>query len=106
MLGDNAATVENLINHEMRFRVSVAGEIIAVAIVIALAHPVHVIHKGVNRKLAFLALLFRVGESILVALIAMLAGVIPLLLVNGEALYGLLLWKMCMYAYATWPGRY
>jgi hypothetical protein len=86
--GDNAATVENLINHEMRFRISVAGEIIVLAIVIPLAHALYVILKRVNPNLALLALLFRVGESILGALIAMLAGVVPLLLLKGEAAFG------------------
>jgi hypothetical protein len=88
VLGDNAATVENLINYEMRFRVSVAGEIVVWAVVIPLAHALYVILKRVNRNLALLALLFRVGEAILGALIAMLAGVIPLLLLDGEAAFG------------------
>jgi hypothetical protein len=86
--GDNAATVEQLVDHELRFRVSVASEIIVWAVVIPLAHALYVILKGVNRNLALLALLFRVGEAILGALIAMLAGVIPLLLLKGEAAFG------------------
>ncbi len=86
--GDNAATVENLVDHETRFRVSVASEIIVYAVVIPLAHALYVICKRVNRNLALLALLFRVAEAVLGALIAMLAGVIPLLLLKGEAAFG------------------
>jgi hypothetical protein len=86
--GDDAATVENLVGNEMRFRVSVASEIIVFAVVIPLAHALYVILKRVNKNLALLALLFWVAEAILGALIAMLAGVIPLLLLDGEAAFG------------------
>ena len=86
--GDNAATVDNLVNHELRFRVSIASEIIVWAVVIPLAHALYVILKRVNSNLALLALLFRVAEAVLGALIAMLAGVVPLLLLNGEAAFG------------------
>jgi hypothetical protein len=86
--GDNAATVDNLVNYEMRFRVSVAGEIVVYAVIIPLAHALYVVLKRVNKNLALLALLFWVGEAILGALIAMLAGVIPLLLLKGEAAFG------------------
>ena len=86
--GDNAATIEQMVEHELRFRISVAGEIIVYAVVIPLAHALYVILKGVSKNLALLALLLRVAEGILGALIAMLAGVIPLLLLNGEAAFG------------------
>ncbi len=86
--GDDAATVDNLVNNEMRFRVSVAGEIIVYAVVIPLAHALYVILKRVNKNLALLALLLRVAEAIIGATVAMLAGIIPLLLLDGEAAFG------------------
>ena len=86
--GDDAATVENVVANEMRFRISVAGEIVVYAVVIPLAHALYVILKRVNKNLALLALLLRFAEAVLGALIAMLAGVIPLLLLKGEAAFG------------------
>ena len=85
---NDAATVENLAGNEMRFRISVASEIITYALVIPLAHALYVILRRVNRNLALLALLFRTGEAVLGALIAMLGGIVPLLLLNGEAAFG------------------
>jgi predicted aconitase with swiveling domain len=88
VLGDDAATVENVVKNEMRFRVGVAGEIVVYAVVIPLSLALYVILKRVNKNLALLALLLRTAEAILGALIAMLAGVIPLLLLDGEAAFG------------------
>ena len=86
--GNDAATVDNLAGNEMRFRVSVASEIIVYAVVIPLAHALYVILKRVNANLALLALLLRTAEAVLGALIAMLAGIIPLLLLDGQAAFG------------------
>ena len=86
--GADRATVHRLANNEMRFRVSVASEIITYALVIPLAHALYVILRRVNKNLALLALLLRFAETVLGALVAMLGGIVPLLLLKGEAAFG------------------
>jgi len=86
--GADRATVSRLADNEMRFRVCVASEIITYALVIPLAHALYIILKRVNKNLALLALLLRVAEAIIGATIAMLSGIIPLLLLDGEAAFG------------------
>jgi len=86
--GNNAATVNNIINNELRFRISVVSEIIMYAIVVLLSHALYVILKGAGRNLALLALLWRVGEAIIGAGVTVLTGLIPLLLLNGKAGFG------------------
>lgn len=82
--GNDAATVDNITNNELRFRISIASEIIMYALVVLLAHALYVILKPVNKNLALLALLWRIGEAIIGAGVAVLTGLIPLLLINGE----------------------
>jgi hypothetical protein len=83
--GNDAATVDNIMNNELRFRISIASEIIMYVLVVLLAHALYVILKTVNRNLALLALLWRIGEAIIGAGVAVLTGFIPLLLLNGKA---------------------
>jgi hypothetical protein len=83
--GNDAATVDNIMNNELRFRISIASEIIMYVLVVLLAHVLYVILKTVNRNLALLALLWRIGEAIIGAGVAVLTGFIPLLLLNGKA---------------------
>ena len=85
--GDDAATVDNIMNNELRFRISIASEIIMYAFVVLLAHALYVILKTVNRNLALLALLWRIGEAVIGAGVAVLTGFIPLLLLNGETTF-------------------
>ena len=85
---NDTETVIRLESNEMRFRLSVASEIITYALVIPLSHALYVILRRVNANLALLALLLRTAETVLGALVAMLAGVIPLLLLDGEATFG------------------
>ena len=83
--GNDAATVDNIMNNELRFRISIASEIIMYALVVLLAHALYVILKTVNKNLALLAMLWRIGEAIIGAGVAVLTGFIPLLLLNGKA---------------------
>jgi hypothetical protein len=83
--GNDAATVDNIMNNELRFRISIASEIIMYVLVVLLAHALYVILKTVNRNLALLAMLWRIGEAIIGAGVALLTGFIPLLLLNGKA---------------------
>ncbi len=85
--GNDAATVDNIMNNELRFRISIASEIIMYALVVLLSHALYVILKTVNRNLALLALLWRIGEAIIGGGVTVLTGLIPLLLLNGEAAF-------------------
>ena len=85
--GNDAATVDNIMNNELRFRISIASEIIMYALVVLLAHALYVILKTVNKNLALLALLWRIGEAVIGAGVAVLTGFIPLLLLNGETTF-------------------
>jgi hypothetical protein len=85
--GDDAATVNNIMANEMRFRISVASEIMMYALVILLSLALYVILKTVDKNLALLALLWRLGEAIIGGGVTVLSGLIPLLLLNGEAVF-------------------
>jgi len=73
--------------NELRFRISIASEIIMYAIVVLLSHALYVILKTVNKNLALLALLWRIGEAVIGAGVAVLTGFIPLLLLKGKAAF-------------------
>ena len=85
--GNDAATVDNIMNNELRFRISIASEIIMYALVVLLAHALYVILKTVNKNLALLALLWRIGEAVIGAGVTVLTGFIPLLLLNGKTAF-------------------
>ena len=85
--GNDAATVDNIMNNELRFRISIASEIILYALVVLLSHALYVILKTFNRNLALLALLWRIGEAIIGVGVTVLTGLIPLLLLNSEAAF-------------------
>jgi hypothetical protein len=85
--GNDAATVDNIMKNELRFRTSIVSEIIMYAFVVLLAHALYLILKTVNKNLALLALLWRIGEAIIGAGVAVLTGFIPLLLLNGETTF-------------------
>lgn len=83
--GNDAGTVSNIKAHELLFRVGILGEIIMYALVVLLSLALYVILKTVNRHLALLALLWRLGEAITGAVVTVLGGLIPLLLLAGDA---------------------
>ena len=82
--GDDAATVNNLLANELRFRLCVLSEIIMFVLVILLSLALYVILKHVDKNLALLALLWRFGEAIIGGVVAVLSGIIPLLLLSRE----------------------
>ncbi len=85
--GDNAATVNNIMANELLFRIGIIGEIMMFVLVVLLSWALYVILKTVNKNLALLALLWRVGEAIIGGGITVLSGLIPLLLLNGGAVF-------------------
>ena len=85
--GDDAATVNNIMANEMLFRVGIASEILMYVLVILLSLSLYVVLKSVNRNLALLALLWRLAEAIIGGGTVVLSGLIPLLLLNSEAVF-------------------
>ena len=85
--GNNAATVNNIMANELRFRISVASEIMMFVLGVLLSLTLYVILKTVNKNLALLALLWRLGEAIIGGGVTVLSGLIPLLLLNQEVAF-------------------
>lgn len=85
--GNDAATVSNIMENELRFRVSVVGEIVMYALVVLLALALYVVLRTVDKNLALLALLWRLGEAIIGGGITVLSGIIPLLLLNRDSAF-------------------
>jgi hypothetical protein len=85
--GNDAATVNNIMANEFLFRIGIIGEIMMYVLVVLLSLALYVILKTVNRNLALLALLWRLGEAIIGGGVTVLGGLIPLLLLNGEAVF-------------------
>jgi hypothetical protein len=85
--GNDAATVNNIMANELLFRIGIYSEIMMFALVILLSLALYVILKTVNRNLALLALLWRLAEAIIGGGVTVLSGLIPLLLLNGEAAF-------------------
>lgn len=83
--GDDAATVNNLLANQLRFRIGVLSEILMFVLVILLSLALYVILKRVDKNLALLALLWRIGEAIIGGGVAVLSGIVPLLLLNRES---------------------
>ena len=83
--GDNTATYNNIIDNELRFRISIAGEILMYMFVVLLSLALYVVLKTVNNNLALLALLWRLGEAIIGGAVTVISGLIPLLLLSQEA---------------------
>ena len=80
--GDASSTVNNIVENELRFRISVAGEIVMYALVILLSLALYVVLKPVNEYLSLLALLWRLAEAVVGVSIAVVSSLIPLLLVE------------------------
>ena len=85
--GNDAATVNNFMTNELRFRISVLSEIVMYVLVVLLSLSLYVILKSVNKNLALLALLWRLGEAITGGSVAVLSGFIPLLLLKYEVTF-------------------
>ncbi len=85
--GNDAATVNNIMANELLFRIGIAGEIMMFALVVLLSLALYVILKTVNKNLALLALLWRLGEAIIGGCVTVISGLIPLLLLNSEAVF-------------------
>lgn len=73
--------------NELLFRVGIASEILMYVLVILLSFALYVLLKPVNRNLALLALLWRLAEAITGVATTVLSGLIPLLLLNSEAVF-------------------
>jgi len=82
-----AATVNNISTNEWLFRIGVASEVLMYALVVLLSLALYVILKPVNRNLALLALLWRLGEAIIGGATTVLSGIIPLLLIKRGAAF-------------------
>lgn len=85
--GNDAATTNNIMTNELLFRIGVANDIIVFVLVVLLSLALYVILKTVNQNLALLALFMRFGEGIIGGVVTVLGGLIPLLLLNGEAVF-------------------
>lgn len=80
MQGDGAATANNIIANELLFRIGIVSEIVMFVLVVVLSLALYVILKPVNRNLALAALFLRFGEGIIGAVVTVISGLIPLLL--------------------------
>lgn len=85
--GNDAATVNNIMANELLFRIGIVGEIMMYILVVLLSLALYVILKTVNKNLALLARLWRVGEAIIGGGLTVISGLIPLLLLNCEAVF-------------------
>ena len=83
--GDDALSINNIMENEWLFRIGVASEIMMYLLVVLLASSLYIVLKTVNKNLALLALLWRVGEAIIGAGVTVLSGLIPLQLLNRES---------------------
>ncbi len=81
--GNIAETFNNIMANEVLFRIGTAYDLIMYASVVILSLALYVVLKTVNKNLALLALLWRLGEAILGCL-SVLSSLIVLLLLKGE----------------------
>jgi len=83
--GDASAPVSANGSSELLFRIGIVSETTMYVLVIFLSLALYIILKPVNRNLALAALFLRFGEGIIGAVITVISGLIPLLLINGAA---------------------
>jgi hypothetical protein len=81
--GNDAATANNIMANDLLFRIGIAGVLIIYTSVVVLSLALYVILKTVNKNLALLAMLLRLGEAILGG-VTVLISFIVLLLLNGK----------------------
>jgi len=84
---NDAATANNIMANELLFRIGVVSEIIMFLLVVILSLALYIILKTVSKILALAALFFRFGEAIIGVVVTVLSGLIPLLLLNSEAVF-------------------
>jgi hypothetical protein len=84
---NNTATFNNMMANELRFRISTLAEILMYLLVVLLSLSLYVILKPINKNLALLALLWRLGEAIIGGSVAIVSGFVPLLLLNHDVAF-------------------
>ena len=84
----NYAPTNNIIADELLFRIGIASEIVMYLLVIALSLALYFILKQIDKNLALSALLLRFGEAIIGSMVTILSGLIPLLILNIEPVFG------------------
>ena len=84
---NDATTVNKIIENEFRFRISILIEILMYVLVVLLSLSLYVILKSVNKNLALLALLWRLGEAIIGVSVTVVSGFIPLLLLKHQVAF-------------------
>lgn len=85
--GNDAETTNIIMANELLFRIGVVSELIMFVLVVILSLALYVILKTVSKNFALAALFFRFGEAIIGVVITVLSGLIPLLLLNSEAVF-------------------
>lgn len=83
--GNDALTVSNISANQLLFRAGILYDIIMFALVVLLSLSLYIILKNVNKNLALIALFFRFGEGIIGGAVTLLAGLVPLLVINNKA---------------------
>ena len=86
--GNDAATVTNISANLPLFRIGIASEILMYVLVVLLAFSLYTVLKSVDKNLALLALLWRMGEAILGGATTVLSGLIPIMLVERGSVFG------------------
>ena len=81
--GNDAATANNIMANGLLFRTGIASILILYASVVVLSLALYVILKTVNKNLALLAMLLRLGEAILGGATVLISFIVVLLL-NGK----------------------
>jgi len=81
--GNVAATFKNIMDNELLFRIGTIYDLIMFASVVILSVALYAVLKTVNRNLALLGLLWRLGEAILGCL-SVLSSLIILQLLKGK----------------------
>ncbi len=84
VIGDATAAVKNIMANEQLFRIGIANELIFAISGIVLAAALYIILKPVNRNLALVALVLKLAESVVSAVIV-LVSFIALQMLNGKA---------------------
>jgi hypothetical protein len=85
--GNDAATLNNISADLPLFRIGIASEILMYLLVILLAFSLYSVLKTVDKNLALLALLFRMGEAVIGGATTVLSGLIPVLLLARKSVF-------------------
>jgi hypothetical protein len=82
---DNAiATAKNIVTNDLLFRIGIANQLLTSVIAIALSLALYAMLKHINKNLALLALILKLTEAILIAVIA-LGDFVALLVLNSHS---------------------